>query len=361
MDEPTAATEPLPRQKRARLILALALLALGIWITHSLLPALIWAAILAIAFMPVYEWACRRWPRFRKGAILPAVFTLVIALLVVVPVGLGLFRAIAELKDLTNWFYTVRETGMPVPQWLYSLPIERDAAVSWWQQHLTTPEATQAELARFDQQRLLRHTQKIGGMVLHSGVIFGFTLIALFFILRDSDMIVAQLRTASGRLFGPSGERIGRQVIHSVRGTIDGLVLVGIGEGAVMTVAYVMLGVPHPILLGIATAIAAMIPFGAAVMFEIGAFALLTQDAVTAAILVNVIGFTVVGIADHFVRPVLIGGATRLPFLWVLLGILGGVETLGLLGLFVGPATMAVLVMLWREFVERRSAPALTA
>ena len=60
-----------------------------------------------------------------------------------------------------------------------------------------------------------------------------------------------------------------------------------------------------------------------------------------------------VGIADHFIRPVLIGGATRLPFLWVLIGILGGVETLGLLGLFVGPATMAVLVMLWRELIER--------
>ncbi len=59
-----------------------------------------------------------------------------------------------------------------------------------------------------------------------------------------------------------------------------------------------------------------------------------------------------VGIADHFVRPVLIGGATRLPFLWVLIGILGGVETPGLLGLFIGPATMAVLVMLWREFLE---------
>ena len=50
-------------------------------------------------------------------------------------------------------------------------------------------------------------------------------------------------------------------------------------------------------------------------------------------------------------RPVLIGGATRLPFLWVLLGILGGVESFGLLGLFVGPAVMAVLVMLWREWV----------
>ena len=59
----------------------------------------------------------------------------------------------------------------------------------------------------------------------------------------------------------------------------------------------------------------------------------------------------VVGIADHLIRPVLIGGATRLPFLWVLIGIVGGVESLGVLGLFIGPATMAVLMMTWREFV----------
>jgi predicted PurR-regulated permease PerM len=54
--------------------------------------------------------------------------------------------------------------------------------------------------------------------------------------------------------------------------------------------------------------------------------------------------------ADHFVRPVLIGGATRLPFIWVLLGILGGVESFGLLGLFLGPAIMAALILLWREW-----------
>ena len=57
-------------------------------------------------------------------------------------------------------------------------------------------------------------------------------------------------------------------------------------------------------------------------------------------------------VADHFVRPVLIGGATRLPFVWVLLGILGGVESFGLLGLFLGPALLAVLITLWRELAQ---------
>lgn len=56
-------------------------------------------------------------------------------------------------------------------------------------------------------------------------------------------------------------------------------------------------------------------------------------------------------VIDHFLRPGLIGGTTRLPFVWVLIGIVGGVETIGLLGLFVGPAIMAALVLIWREWV----------
>ncbi len=198
---------------------------------------------------------------------------------------------------------------------------------------------------------LIANTRLVGSSLLHRAVIFSFTLIALFFLLRDGKPIERQLRAASDRLFGPSGERIAKQIVLSVRGTIDGLVLVGIGEGVAMTVAYVAAGVPHAILLGALTAVAAMIPFGAAVLIGLAALLLLAQGSLGWAIAIVVIGLVVVGIADHAIRPILIGGATRLPFLWVLIGILGGVESFGLLGLFVGPATMAVLIMLWREFI----------
>src|SRR5207244_12403072 len=52
------------------------------------------------------------------------------------------------------------------------------------------------------------------------------------------------------------------------------------------------------------------------------------------------------------IRPVIIGGAARLPFLWVLLGILGGLETFGIVGLFLGPAVMAALISLWRDWTD---------
>ena len=140
-------------------------------------------------------------------------------------------------------------------------------------------------------------------------------------------------------------------MVASVHGTVDGLVLVGIGEGIFLGVIYGATGVPHPALFGALTAVAAMIPFGAPLIFGIAAILLGATASITGAVIVIAAGVIVTFVADHFVRPALIGGATRLPFLWVLFGILGGVKTWGLLGLFLGPAIMAALMLLWREFV----------
>ena len=75
-----------------------------------------------------------------------------------------------------------------------------------------------------------------------------------------------------------------------------------------------------------ATAITAMIPFAAVLAVGLAALVLLGSGGVGPALIVVLAGFAVIFLADHFVRPKLIGGATKLPFLWVLLGILGGVE-----------------------------------
>jgi predicted PurR-regulated permease PerM len=95
-------------------------------------------------------------------------------------------------------------------------------------------------------------------------------------------------------------------------------------------------------------------PFGAPLVFGVAALLMLTQGMVLGAALLFCFGMAVAFVADHAIRPVLIGGATRLPFLWVLLGILGGVESFGLLGLFLGPAIMAALILLWREWTDHK-------
>jgi predicted PurR-regulated permease PerM len=97
-----------------------------------------------------------------------------------------------------------------------------------------------------------------------------------------------------------------------------------------------------------------MVPFGVVVAFGLAAILLIAKGSVMSAVVIAVLGTVVSFVADHFIRPGLIGSTTRLPFLWVLLGILGGVETWGLVGLFAGPAIMAALILLWREWSAAR-------
>src|ERR1700759_1086611 len=115
-----------------------------------------------------------------------------------------------------------------------------------------------------------------------------------------SDLVADQLQRASATAFGPTGEREGRQMIASVHGTVDGLVLVGLGEGFLLGIAYLIAGVPHPTLFGLFTAVAGMVPFGAAVAFGAAALVLLTQGAVAAAVVIGVLGMVVAFVADHF-------------------------------------------------------------
>jgi predicted PurR-regulated permease PerM len=322
----------------------------GLWISATFIPSLIWAAIIAIAIDPLYARAETRWPGGRR-AWLPTIATFLIAVLVLAPLTVAVVEAAREARTVITWLTNARTNGLAEPAWVQNLPFAQEIS-TWWQNNLATPEGTAFQLDRVQGSILGGNSATVGRNLIRRSVVFAFTLIALFFLLRERDEFIAQLKAGGRRLLGSCGDRIGAQLIRSVRGTIDGLVLVGIGEGAVMALVYVIAGVPHPILLGLLTAVAAMIPFGAAVMFGIAALMLIGQAMVGWAVAVFAIGMVVVGIADHFVRPFLIGGSTRLPFLWVLIGILGGVESLGLIGLFVGPAAMAVLIMLWRDYIS---------
>ncbi len=340
----------------ARATLILLLIALGLWIVSGFLPALIWAIVIAVAIDPLVERTEARFPTTSRSLI-ALLFALAFALIVLVPIGFAVAQGARESHDIFAWIADARHNGVPPPAWIATLPFGSVELTGWWRDHFADPVTATAYLDGLQHTLIATNGTLIGKGIAHRSVIFGFTVLALFFLVRDRDAFIAQCRSASAKMLGPTGERIGKQALLSVRGTIDGLVLVGLGVGAVMAVVYFVFGVPHPVLLGLFTALAAMIPFGPVVAFALAALLLLAQGSPGAAIAVAVIGFAVEFIAGHFIRPALIGSATRLPFLWVLIWILGGVEMLGLLGLFVGPATMAVLVMLWRELVEHEPGP----
>ncbi len=349
--EMTAAPVPLTRAQRyASVALAAALLLLGLYTLRNFLDALAWAGIFAIALWPLYRRAQAQFGPNHHKLTLPLLFTIGVALIFILPLGLVGIQLARESESVGAWLRNAQDQGIAEPAFLRHLPFGSGQVDAWWQDNLADPGS-----ARELVQRSTRgHVADIGRIVIAQvarRITVGiFTLLTLFFLFKDGDAVICQFRRAILRAFGPGGERVGRQIVVSVHGTVNGLVLVGLGVGLAMGIIYAVADVPEPVVFGMLTAIAAMIPFAAPAVFLIAALLLVAADMVARAIMVFAIGMAVTFTADHFIRPTLIGGATKLPFLWVLLGILGGVEVWGLIGLFLGPAVMAALVLLWREW-----------
>ena len=345
--EPTSAQTP--AQRIGGVLLVAVLLAAGIWVVHDFLAALVWAAVFAIAFWPLYRRLDTLFPEKWRPIAAPSVITAAIALLFVVPftfIALAIAREVQVLLPLVS---ELRHNGIPPPAWLANVPLLGSPLRGWWQDHLSDPYTAQALLSRIDTQMLTTSARHIGGEIAHRAAIFGFMLLALFFLFRDGAGLSRQLLHLSDRLLGDRGERIALHMIQAVHATVTGLVLVGLAEGFVIGIAYVAVGLPHAVSIAALTGVLATIPFAAPVVFCSAAAYLLSQNQLVGAVVILAVGFTVLFIADHVVRPIIIGGAARLPFVWVLLGILGGLESFGILGLFIGPVIMAALMALWRE------------
>lgn len=339
-------------QRAARVVLAVALVLFGLWIVHRFLPALAWALILAIALWPLYERLMRALAGRGRRVLLPLAVTLVIALVFVVPLVYAGIEAARESGAVVQYLEAARRSGVPMPEWVPGLPGIGHPLAEWWRANLSDPKSAKELLGRFLSFFPSGSARQLGGEIVHRMILFAITLLTLFFLFRDGAMLGRQLRRLSHRLFGSSAERVGRHMIAAVHGTVTGLVLVGLGEGVLLGFAYIFAGLPHPVAIAGVTGILAVIPFGAPLAFCVAGLYLAASGNSFAGAAVVAWGFFVVFVADHFIRPILIGGAARLPFLWVLLGIIGGLETFGLLGLFLGPVVMAALISLWRDWTQ---------
>jgi predicted PurR-regulated permease PerM len=349
---PPPAAVPASSQSLARIALATAVVAVGLWILRDFLAALVWATVLAIAFWPVYRRLRQPTSRPIDRIVAPALATTVIGIIFIAPIVLLGIALARESHFVVEFIASARHHGIPVPGWIDQLPLIGPTIAEWWRTNLGDPVAAEELIGRVNLRTLTESVREYGVEVVHRLALLLFTLLTLFFLFRDGDVLTEQLRSLGDRLIGLRGERVAGHMIAAVHGTVNGLVLVGLAEGLLLGIVYLAAGLPYPATVGAITAVAAVIPFAAPVVYTLAGLYLFVMGDTVGALIILVSGSVIVFIADHFVRPVLIGGAARLPFLWVLLGILGGLESFGFLGLFLGPAIMAALIAMWREWTE---------
>ena len=336
---------------KARLIGGFILLLLGSWVLHSFLALLVWAVVLAITTWPIYQRLLASnevYGKFTWGALL---LTLLIGAVILVPLAYGLSRVIDEAQSLGQVLTDAQQVGIPPPVWLESLPIIGAWANDTWTNALGNPVMAKESLHWLGSVGVMTYTKDFASQLLHRFFGFLLTLLVLFFVYQHGTGLKQQVLATNRKVFGEIGVRYAIHATAAVRATVNGLVLVGLGEGLLLGIGYALTGLSHPAMLGALTGVFAMIPFAAKLIFGGCALVLLAEGNVAAGTSLFVFGVVVILLADNYVRPRLIGSAVKLPFIWTLLGIFGGLENFGLLGLFLGPTLMAVLISIWRDWI----------
>ncbi|TAN48774.1 MAG: AI-2E family transporter [Methylococcaceae bacterium] len=327
-------------------------IALVLWLLHSFLTPLAWAVVLAIATWQPYCWLDQQLQRRCGLQLAPVLFTLIMALLLLGPFTYALVLAGREAQSLSHLLVEAQARGLDAPDWLAKLPLLGAWAVSAWSDSLGDAETVQQTIQDLHIAPLLSYSKVLAGQVIHRLAAVFVTLLALFVLYRRGEALARQIMRCSSGLLGTLGERYLKHAANAVRGTVNGLVLVGLGEGLLLGLGYAAAGLPHPAMLGVITGVMAMVPFAAKLVFGTAALVLLAQGSIMAGSILLGFGLVVLFIGDNYLRPTLIGNALRLPFLWTLLGIFGGIENFGLIGLFLGPTVMAIAMSLWRDWTE---------
>lgn len=341
-----------------RTLLLLILAAGAYFLSGFLVPVL---AALVIGFAS--------WPLYRRGvalsggntALAASLALIVVICALIVPLTVALHYALQEAGNFIAWLLEANRTGAPVPDWIRALPMVGNRLAEYWLLHLGEPQALGHWVEIISGEHLgniYRALLSATGDLARLALTTLFMLITLFFVYKDGSRIAAQLDVVGERILPTRWQRFSRVVPATVSATVTGMGLIALGEGVVLGVAYWIAGVPSPVLLGVATGFMALIPGGAPLSFTLVSLYLVGSGDLVAGLGLFAWGSIELFIVDKTLRPRLVGGPVKLPFLPTFFGLVGGVQTMGLVGLFVGPVLMALLVAIWREWLLGIEEPA---
>ncbi|MCW5652937.1 AI-2E family transporter [Hydrogenophaga sp.] len=336
----------------ARVLLFL-VLAAGVYFFRGFVVPVLAALIVGFASWPLYQ---RLVARCNGSTTLAASLALVVVMgVLVVPLILALHYALQEASILVNWLLDANRHGAPVPPWIEALPLVGAQLAVYWRDHLGEPGALGEWIQILSGQHIgniYRWVLAATGNVFNLALTGLFILITLFFVYKDGSRIAGQIDVVGERVLHQRWQRFSRVVPATVSATVIGMGLIAVGEGVVLGVAYWVAGVPSPVLLGVVTGFMALIPGGAPLSFTLVSLYLVGSGHAAAGVALFIWGSVELFIVDKTLRPRLVGGPVKLPFLPTFFGLVGGVKTMGFVGLFVGPVLMALLVAIWREWLH---------
>ena len=328
-----------------------ALLVGSVWTLLPFLNGLIWAMTIAIATWPMLLRVQRLTGGRRWLAV--AIMTLMVLLVFIVPLAL----AISALLDAARQSQTVITDFVahglgPPPAWIAKLPVVGAEAADRWQ---TVADGGPKALAQLVQP--YAGAAAAWAIATTGGLAKPILLVVLILVLVI--ILYAQGETAASgvlafadRLGGDTGRQTVLLAGQAVRSVALGVVATALIQALLAGVGLWLCGIPHP---GFLTALAFMLGVAQVgpTLVLLPAIAWLYWSGSTGWGTALLIWSLPVAALDNVVRPLFIRRGVQLPLLLIMAGVIGGLISFGLVGLFVGPVILAATYTLAKDWVNR--------
>ena len=316
---------------------------------YFIVPVL-WAAIIAYMTWPCYQWIYRKCGS--RATLSATLMISLIILLIGIPLTFGIFMLQHEGRSL---YYELQKQvfsgHLNVPDFIRQLPFIGKEITRTLHDINTDPNSIVQTVSIWIQSHL-----NYGRFVLNeigkNIIKLCFAVMSLFFFYRDGQTILNQVSKALEMVIGPRIHHYLDTISETTRAVVYGVGLTAVAQAVLAGLSYLVAGVPNPMVLTIVTFLLALIPFGTPLAYGSVALWLFSQGQTMEAIGVMAWGVCIVSTSDNVIRPLVISGATQIPFLLIMFGVLGGIASFGLVGLFIGPVILAVLLAIWREWLH---------
>lgn len=315
--------------------------------------SILWAAILCFATWPVYELLLKGMPK--KPSIAAALMSIVILLVLFVPFFIVGMQFTDSVKSAMDWLDSHRQTGFPMPpEWIGKIPLVGGKISEYLTKFATNSDAAINSLKPYFQKAgtwMLAHSLDFAQGVFQLAL----SIFITFFLYRDGKEIVAQMEKGFERISGEYAQHLFEVVKSTVQSVVYGIIGTAIVQGVVASIGFIIAGVPSPVLLGLFTFLLSFLPFGP-VFIWLGASIWLFSNGHNAwGIFMLIYGMFVISSIDNVVRTMIISRGSKISFIVMFIGILGGIATFGLIGVFIGPTLLTVGVGLIKEILSRRT------
>jgi predicted PurR-regulated permease PerM len=318
------------------------------YVLRPFLAAMLFAACVSISSWPLYQMLLARLKGRRNLA--AAIMTLSLVLLIIVPLALVTYNLADNVARIYDQIRLALDSGsLAAPAWLKQIPLVGET-LDGYVSRLIGSKTEMLELAK-NMLEPARRFVLAGGLLLGSGVAqTSLAVFVSFFLYRDGEALLAALSAGMQRIIGENAAQVSLTVSRTVRGVMYGLLGTALAQSLVAVLGFLIAGVPAVALLGLGTFLFSLIPVGPPLLWGGAAVWLFNQGQTGWGIFMLAWGLFLISGVDNVVKPMLISRGSSLPFLLVLLGVLGGVLAFGFVGLFIGPTLLAVLYGLLRNW-----------